>query len=333
MSLDLAKRVVDYIVQIHNGFNDNEVVFDFIGGEPFLEIELISKICDYIVKKESEFRDKTIRFRITTNGINYGSKAVQNYINRYKKYIDLSISIDGTPIKHDLNRVYPNGKGSYDDVVENIGIWTRQFDTTLTKMVVSHEDLPFVFDSVKHLIALGVKKIDINYVVENVWESGDGKIFERQLIQIIDYLFKYDLYKKNIISFLEHNLGGSIKDQFEQEPCGKNMLVVDSDGTFYVCMRFSNYSLHSKKPRDIGNIKEGINKNKLRPYLTLEPQAYYPSVCMNCEIGGGCKSCPAENYDSSETGTIFHRQIASCELHKAMVRAKNYYIHKLNMTL
>ena len=50
MSWDVAKQAIDYILdkEYDDCFNYESVVFDFIGGEPFLEIDLIDKICDYI---------------------------------------------------------------------------------------------------------------------------------------------------------------------------------------------------------------------------------------------------------------------------------------------
>ena len=48
MSWDVAKQAIDYILDHKEDFREESVIFDFIGGEPFLEIDLIDKICDYI---------------------------------------------------------------------------------------------------------------------------------------------------------------------------------------------------------------------------------------------------------------------------------------------
>ena len=47
MTWDVAKKAIDYILE-NKDFKEESVVWDFIGGEPFLEIELIDRICDYI---------------------------------------------------------------------------------------------------------------------------------------------------------------------------------------------------------------------------------------------------------------------------------------------
>ena len=44
MSWKVAKSAVDYILSHNADFPEKSVIWDFIGGEPFLEIELIDKI-------------------------------------------------------------------------------------------------------------------------------------------------------------------------------------------------------------------------------------------------------------------------------------------------
>ena len=109
MSWDIAKRAVDYILGHPNDFNEESVIWDFIGGEPFLEIDLIDKICDYIktqmfLKKHHWFN--SYRFSFSTNGINYNSDKVQKFIEKNHTHLSIGITIDGTKQKHDLNRIW-----------------------------------------------------------------------------------------------------------------------------------------------------------------------------------------------------------------------------------
>lgn len=48
MTWEVAKAAIDYILDHEDEMKEESVVWDFIGGEPFLEIELIDKICDYL---------------------------------------------------------------------------------------------------------------------------------------------------------------------------------------------------------------------------------------------------------------------------------------------
>lgn len=85
LSFEVAKRAVDYILSNPDIFDEDSVVWDFIGGEPFLEVELIDRICDYI-KIETYKRDhkwfNSYRINITTNGLNYSNEKVQSFIKK-----------------------------------------------------------------------------------------------------------------------------------------------------------------------------------------------------------------------------------------------------------
>ena len=80
MTWEVAKLAVDYILDHEELFREESVIWDFIGGEPFLEIDLIDKICDYL-KTEMYRRNhhwfNSYRFSFSTNGINYHTDKVQ----------------------------------------------------------------------------------------------------------------------------------------------------------------------------------------------------------------------------------------------------------------
>ena len=142
MSFEIAKKAIDYILDQKDNpnFSHQSVAWDFIGGEPFLEIDLIDKICDYI--KQELFRRNhhwfnSYRFAFSTNGINYDSEKVQNFIRKNHEHLSIGITIDGTRRKHDLNRIWKGDgpeRGSYDDVVRNIPLWQKQFPGDGTKV-------------------------------------------------------------------------------------------------------------------------------------------------------------------------------------------------------
>ena len=108
MSWEIAKKAIDYILDNEKDFQEESVIWDFIGGEPFLEIELIDKICDYL-KVEMYRRNhhwfNSYRFSFSTNGINYHTEKVQNFIKKNYEHLSIGITIDGTKRKHDLNRI------------------------------------------------------------------------------------------------------------------------------------------------------------------------------------------------------------------------------------
>lgn len=336
MSWSTAKKAVDYILGNKDKFPEKSVVFDFIGGEPFLEIELIDKICDYIKSQMfilGHHWFNSYRFSFSTNGINYDSIGVQNFIKKNHLHLSIGITIDGTKQKHDLNRIWKGKgveRGSYEDVVRNIPLWLSQFPNAGTKVTISSADIPYIKESVLHLFSLGIHSVSINVVFEDVWSPGDDDAFETQLIELADAIIEQELYHEYSCSFFDETIGKPLSPETDnQNWCGAGrMLSVDANGYFYPCTRFAAYSLRDKKPRIIGNVKDGIDENLLRPYLALDRTSQSTQECIDCEIASGCAWCQGENYDAAETDTIYQRSTAICRMHKARVRANNYYWNK-----
>lgn len=340
MSWEIAKKAIDYILDFEEYFDEKSVVWDFIGGEPFLEIDLIDKICDYI-KTELYRRNHhwfdSYRFSFATNGINYDSNKVQSFIQKNRNHLSIAITIDGTKQKHDLNRIWKKTihdmeeKGSYEDVVRNIPLWLEQFPESGTKVTISSPDIPFIKESVLHLYSLGIHFVNINVVFEEVWNKGDDKLFEKQLIQLADAIIDNNYYIDYACSFFSEQIGKPMNKILDnQNWCGAGqMLAIDAAGNFYPCTRFAQYSLRDKKALIIGNVNDGIDKNKLRPFLTLDRCTQSTPECIDCEVASGCAWCQGENYDAAATNTIYQRSTAICKMHKARVRANNYYWNKL----
>ncbi len=335
MDFKVAKKTVDYLLTHKDIFKEDSVIWEFIGGEPFLQIDLIDKISDYIkyrMYEEDHPWFNSYRFSFTTNGLLYHDERVQKYINKNRTHIDIGITIDGTKEKHDQQRIFPNGKGSYDLVVKNIPLWLEQFPDAATKATFASDDLPLLKESIVHLWSLGIKNIMANLVFEDVWKEGDDKIFEDQLYELADYILENDMQDEYFCSFFAKSAGLPMDiETNNQNWCGPGiMLSVDKDGNFYPCTRFVNHSLKNKVARTIGNINTGIDQNKLRPFLTLDRYTQSIEDCINCSVASGCYWCVAENYDSADTNTIYQRGLFNCKMHKARIKANKYFFEKLN---
>lgn len=335
MTWEVAKQAIDYILSRENEFQEESVVWDFIGGEPFLEIDLIDRICDYLkceMYRRSHHWFNSYRFSFSTNGINYHEAKVQRFIKKNLHHLSIGITIDGTELKHDLNRVYKHTElGSYKDVVRNIPLWLSQFPDAGTKVTISSADIPYIKESVLHLYSLGIKEVNINCVFEDVWQEGDDKLFEDQLTELADAIIDMGLYREHTCSFYQEFIGKPMdRVRDNQNWCGAGkMLAIDAAGNFYPCTRFASYSLRSKPAWIIGNVKEGIDQNRLRPFLTLDRTTQSNEECIRCEVASGCAWCQGENYDAAQTHTVYQRSTAICKMHKARVRANNYYWNKL----
>ncbi len=335
LKLDIAEKAIDYLLGQRELVPESSVVWDFIGGEPFLEIDLIDRICDYFKIRAYELSHPwfdSYRFSFSTNGLLYNDDRVQKFIAKNASHLSIQITVDGTRAKHDLQRVYPDGQGSYDDVVRNIPRWLEQFPKSSTKVTISSDDIPYIKESVLHLWGLGIKEVNINVVFEDIWKPGDDERFEDQLVSLADEIIAKKLYETYSCSFFSKMLGYPYRDNNNWCGAGK-MLAVDHLGNFYPCVRFLGFSLQNRAALVLGNCFDGIDRNRLRSFLTLDMVSQSPAECIDCDVAMGCAWCQGANYDCADTATIFQRATYLCKMHKARVRANNYFWNKLGRKL
>ena len=75
----------------------------------------------------------------------------------------------------------------------------------------------------------------------------------------------------------------------------------------------------------VGNIHEGMDLNRVRPFLALSRSSQSPKECLECNVASGCAWCQGHNYDQADTATIYQRATSICRMHKARVRANKRY--------
>jgi len=90
MTWSIAKSAVDFFLD--NSICDERsepIVIDFMGGEPFLEIDLIDRICDYFLAQFRRMNHPWRRnylFSILSNGTLYGDRRVQEFIQSLQSF-------------------------------------------------------------------------------------------------------------------------------------------------------------------------------------------------------------------------------------------------------
>jgi len=127
MSFSTAKKAVDLymkhspdmiIPDTRNPDADNHVSdlssIGFYGGEPLLNIELISKVLDYVKK---DYPERTIAFHSTSNGTVLTPKNIKPLVEHS---VFLLISLDGPKGVYDKMRRFKNNRGSFDAIVKNL---------------------------------------------------------------------------------------------------------------------------------------------------------------------------------------------------------------------
>lgn len=111
MSKETAKKAIDFVSS--NIPEDYDTTFTIIpaGGEPFLNFDVFKFIVEYSRQKNPSF---DLVFSFNTNATLLNDEMAK-WIAKNK--LDIRFSIDGMKEIHDSNRIYPNGKGSYESTI------------------------------------------------------------------------------------------------------------------------------------------------------------------------------------------------------------------------
>lgn len=342
MSPETGKRFIDMILgktggmeAYYEGEAVDGIVLEFIGGEPFLEIDLIDELTDYFISELIRLRHPLAnrwRLSICSNGVLYFDPRVQAYIKKHMDHLSFSISIDGNRELHDSCRVFPDGSGSYDIAMRGV----RHFVDVLggemgSKMTLAPSNIAHTFEAVKSLIEAGYTDIHLNCVYEEGWTVEHAKVLYDELKLLADYMLENDLTDRVYVSMFEETFFRPKAENDLQNWCGGTgaMIAVDWKGDIYPCIRYMESSLGPDiQPVIVGNLDTGVlateeQRKCLACLKCVDRRTQSTDECFYCPIAEGCSWCSGYNYQ--KFGTANHRATFICVMHKARALANAYY--------
>lgn len=343
MILDCDDNTAQYIDADHAA----GAILEFIGGEPFLEIDLIDKITDYFIEQcilRNHHWANRYRISICSNGVLYFDEKVQAYLKKHRENISFSISIDGNKELHDSCRVFPDGSGSYDIAMAGVKHWTEEMGGIMgSKMTLAPENIMHTAAAVKSLLENGYKDIHLNCVYEKGWNEVHATVLYNQLKELSDYIFENGYEECYISMFVNSFFRPKLLTDC-QNWCGGNgmMISVDWKGDIFPCIRYMESSLGNDVPPIIvGNVYDGIcvlpeHKDCSDCLKKIDRMSQSTEECLYCPIAEGCSWCQAYNYQDSG-GDLNKRATYICIMHKARALANCYFwnmyyrLHNLNI--
>lgn len=285
-----------------------ETIWEFIGGEPLLEPDLIDCAVNLLEKKQEKYIAS-----ITTNGTQFADKEVRRMLERHSRKKSVGLSIDGPKHVHDANRC-----NSFDAAMEYFDWWRKTFPWSATKSTVNQDTLPYLAETVRFLVSLGLTNIPINIIYEADWTKEDEKIYAQQLAEVSELLISLNNPKVSV-SLFNRVFAEPVRQKRNWCGSGESMVAVSPDGNLYPCNRFADLDLPA-----LGTLETGVNPDRLYPFKVSH---FKIDDCSSCEIMGKCPGCLA--YDYMETGTIFKRSNKVCSMHKVLVDANKVFWDKV----
>lgn len=340
MSKETAYKIVDLLFKLYDEDVEGAVInhhtcgiiLDFIGGEPFMNVEVMDATMEYFMNKCYELDHPWLtNFRacISSNGILYFDPKVQTFLDKYGNFVSLNITIDGPKEIHDACRLDYDGNGSFDRAFAAWEAQAKKFGAEYmhTKVTIAPENLDQLETIFDFFLSRGCKELNANPIFEHPWTEEEAKKYYKILIKLADRLLLDDDAQSNLFSKTK---GTPLLSTETSNWCGGTsaMLAFDPDGNAYPCLRYMPSSLGTDRPPIVIGNTNGI-------YNTPEYKAIYEDMhavtrqsqstqeCLDCHIASGCAWCSGWNYQ--ETGSYNKRSTRICWMHRAEALANVYY--------
>jgi radical SAM peptide maturase (CXXX-repeat target family) len=308
MSFETAKEFIDHLLNDDYGYinryNSPAIIIEFIGGEPFLEINLTRRIYEYFLRRCYELNHPWFtmhRLSICSNGLAYFNKDVQDFFKDYYQNISFNISIDGNKELHDACRVQPNGEGSYDIDIAALNHYSTHYAAERnSKMTLAPSNIKYLYRSVIDFIDKGMYSINLNCVFEEGWTSETARIEYEQLKMLADYLIENNLDNLYIAIFRDRQEYVQNKS-YDGNFCGGvgSMIAIRPNGDIYPCIRYMPTSVGDNvKDLKMGSVKDGFigreeNSEVLEMMDQITRRSQTDDICFECPLSNTCASCSA----------------------------------------
>ncbi len=160
MSLEVAKRALDFLVENSHGRRNLEV--DFFGGEPLMNFDMLKELVAY-ARSIEKAAGKNFRFTLTTNGVLIDQEVI-DFANQ--EMSNVVLSLDGRKEIHDRYRVDYNGKGSWETIVPKFQdlVNQRGGKNYYMRGTFTHANPDFVKD-IEEMLRLGFRELSMEPVV------------------------------------------------------------------------------------------------------------------------------------------------------------------------
>jgi uncharacterized protein len=289
--LTISDDVIEYLpVFLNNIIVKNDIKslhIDLFGGEAIMEWEKFCKIVDNINEVKKMRPDVNIAI-MTTSNLTLLNKEKVEYLKNNE--IGISMSLDGGRSSHDRCRVYPNGKGSYDDCIKGATLYceanNRPISSKIFKFMISPDNIDYVLDGIKDYIKDGFRRINLSIVRDCDWNDVQLERLKNFYIEYVEFLVD-KFYSET--PFLDTGLLLPYRCKAHGRTyfcsAGSSTIALAPNGDIYPCQRFFNNRFEHTK---LGSIFTDIDETNNIANIYKNFSHDISPKCRNCELYGVC---------------------------------------------
>lgn len=298
-----------------------DIKLDIFGGEPLLAWPQVKKM---IEKADALWKKNPgcINVTLFTNATLLTKEILTWTVLR--PCVNFNFSLDGTKKSHDVNRVYANGRGSYDDVIEGLKmyskVYNRPMDSITPMFMLAPSNIYDHYEVMREMKAAGLRSYNCGLVREDIWKPEDIVAYKEIMTRCVDeFISDYDSTGFFNSYLVYPYLDMKIKRNVFCGAC-KTGVGVAPNGDMYPCQRFYN----NRSGYKIGHISTGVDEmNGIYRSMNAFEIKKNPK-CQSCkyEMNPGCMGqCMAAAYEAS--GNIYKVIDSVCQLHRINLDLSN----------
>ena len=310
ISLETAVKAIDNMLSQKKEIDEYSIYY--FGGEPLLKKGLLRQITEYAYQEIVAKRSKTVQFLINTNATLIDEEAIDLF-HQYR--FKVTVSIDGPKDIHDENRIYHNGKGSFNNVLERINVLKKNNITTNLRATFSPniKNLVSVFDFFEKLQL----PYAYSFTLTNDYKSNSINTHfnnqqleevDQELRAVMDYFVTKIINRETVFCTGLYRKIRTISNKVKRThscEAGRTSLTVDENGNYFACQNMIPY-----KQTILGDVNTNINDLKRRQFMSKDISKI--SQCRNCSIRNLCLGgCEVERIN---TNNLLDKQM--CDLFK-----------------
>lgn len=304
MDEKMAEKAVDIALQSP----ELELSFEFQGGEPLLNFEIIKHIVEYAEEKKN-WHD--VKYSIVTN-LTLLTDEIIDFLEENK--VSVSTSIDGPYFIHNLNRPLKDGTGSFVKVLNSIerlrdrNICVGAIQTTTKaslnfpkEIVRAYKEIGFDSIFIRPLTPLGKASKDwddIGYTPEEFLTFYTLAVDELLVINKEGYFLR-----ENQAAILLEKMNGQSLNYMElRSPCGAGVgqIAYYADGNIFTCDEGRMLYEMGDDTFQLGNVfsstySDLIKNSNCKTVCAASILEALPGCC-DCIYQPFCGTCPVVNY-------------------------------------
>lgn len=327
MTKEMAEKAVNIALQSPTRY----LTFEFQGGEPLLNFEIIKHIVAYAEERKGKH---DITYNVVSN-LTLITDEILNFFIEHK--FGISTSIDGPELVHNANRPFQDGTGTFDEVVASVrqiqekGLHVGAIQTTTREslpypreIVNTYKELGFESIFLRPLTPLG--KATLNWSAIGYTPEEFLSFYTEALDELLHINKTERFFKEDHASILLSRIDGKFVNYMElRSPCGASIgqLAYYADGDIFTCDEGRMLHEMGDHTFKLGNVFENtytdiINNSVCKTVCDSSILESIPTCC-DCVYQPYCGTCPVVNYAKSQDVIEKEPRGYRCKIYSGML--------------